>query len=83
MIFMPETLKWYLLLLYQARDINSKSRRECFDLQTVVASQLGLPNKGRAIKGFVVYRANNLFTLLVLVAEYVLKPHKGIATSLL
>ena len=41
------------------RDINSMSRRECLgpkqaQLNTMHTAQLGLPDKGRAIKGMVV-----------------------------
>ena len=45
-------LKWYL-------DINSKSRGNVFAHYYV---QLGLPDKGCAIKGLIVHQANGCFT---------------------
>ena len=45
------------------RDINSMSRGECLGLQTSAAqyhAQLGLPDKGRAIKGLVVCNNRDL-----------------------
>ena len=45
------------------RDINSMSRGECLGLKTGAThyhAQLGLPAKGRAIKGFVVCNSYDL-----------------------
>ena len=47
----------------QERDINSKRRGNALvRKQSIYHAHLGLPDKGLAIKGLVVFRANGLFT---------------------
>ena len=69
------TLKWFLLLLYQVRDINSQSRGNALahkQAQLITMHSQDYSDKGRAIKGlFVCWMFLNLISLGVRVSHVI------------